>query len=769
MNEGRQGWRSALEDLNAQRVTRWLRQAWRALRAAGAWELPSPARIRAGLVEALRWVGPSARVLYSSALFVLGALAREAAGLLGAAWDRAAPALAQAGATLGVLFARLLALLARAGLDLQPWVEHQRLRYEYHWRSRVEEARERARGWASQAASELRAWPGEERARLIAWARSGRARKDLAVAAALLVASFWVTAPAWILGPSEYLIGGGENPDWTGTAWAYWWTGFAVANGMNPFDGIWTFFPVGQRPVGQYNLLDGLIGAPMMATLGPTLGYNAFALFTVWTTALAMMVLARSAGASRWAAALAGLGLVSSSFFGFELRDGRLSQTLLVFWILAFAGLERLARGLGTWRLALATGVLVAITHLIYWYNGLFLIIAATPLWAWEMRRWDLARFRRLGLAAGVTLALCMPYIVSLAQHFKYLPGTQRALEAWMDYGDLGRGEFGLNSAIRHSHWPGWPLMHPFLEPDDHRVALAVLVLGFGGLFFAGAPRGRWLAVLVTGWVLTLGPYLKGYDGEPTELRLPYLLLYDHFPFFNRLWWPGRMALIFLVPLLVLAAMHLDRLAARLPRWKSWVLGAGVLSVLLDVDLRNAFVPIMGRAPERYNSALYSALDGPIITTPVLGQDPAGRHHLWFQVYHQQPILYGLGAHISSHRPVGYEAYIKANGLLAALATISENQTEARVVTPEDIDALVADGFRWAVVDPTTYTFDYAGNYYQNFSYAFYAIWGEPDVVAGNGLAWRVEPIDASVTIPAMAPAGPSEFGKAPVLPGSAN
>ena len=47
-----------------------------------------------------------------------------------------------------------------------------------------------------------------------------------------------------------------------------------------------------------------------------------------------------------------------------------------------------------------------------------------------------------------------------------------------MNYGELGRGEFGLNSAIRHSHWLGWMFVHPFLEPDDHRIAVAVLVLG---------------------------------------------------------------------------------------------------------------------------------------------------------------------------------------------------------------------------------------------------------------------------------------------------
>ncbi len=783
VNDQRQGRVRALLGRDLRSVGRTLRRAGRSLNT-----LIAPLRQDAGfvLLQLLRalftrilatiaWFDPVVRLMWSSAGEVLQLIGRGVWRGLGQVWEATGDGRAWLHQTFAPLIAVTLALveplleplLARIRPRIQPWIEHKRLQYDFNWRPRVDRARLAFQEWRTQARLEVLAWPAHEKNRLVAWARTGRWQTEGLIALLLLIGAFWVTAPAWVLGPREYLIGGGENPDWTGTAWAYWWTGYALSNGLNPFDGNWSFFPVGQRPVGQYNLLDGVLGAPMMSFFGPTLGYNVFALFTVWTSALAMYVLARSAGASRPAAVLAGIGLVSSSFFGFELRDGRLSQTLLVFWILGFAGLERLARGLGTWRLAVATGVLVAITHLIYWYNGLFLILAATPVWAYEMRRWDLARFRRLGLAAGVTILLCSPYIVSLAQHFKYLPGTQRALEEWMNYGELGRGEFGLNSAIRHSHWPGWPLIHPFFEPDDHRVAIAVLVLGFGGLLLKGPARGRWLAVLVTGYVLTLGPYLKGYDGDPTELKLPYLLLYDHFPFFNRLWWPGRMALIFMVPLLVLAALHLDRLSQLWRRGRNLVLVLGCFSVFADVDLRNAFVPIMGRAPEAYNRALYESLDGPIITTPVLGQDPAGRHHLWFQVYHELPILYGLGAHISSHRPVGYEAYINANGLLETLATVSENESEVGIVTPEDVDKLISDGFRWAVIDPTCYTFDYAQNYYYNFYQVFYKLWGTPDVVSGYGLAWRVEPIEDTVTIPALQPAGPSEFGKAPVLPGT--
>ena len=613
---------------------------------------------------------------------------------------------------------------------------------------------------ARELLRELRRAPREEAAAFGRWMRAGRWQTPALVAAAYAIVAFWLTAPTWLQGGGEVLVGGGENPDWTGTAWAYWWTGFAALQGHNPFAGTWNFDPVGQRPVGQYNLLDAFMGAPFLWVFGPVLGYNLFAVVTLWSSGLASWVLARSAGAGRVAAGVAGLALMTSAFMLFELRDGRLTQTLMVFWLLGLAGLDRLARGLGTWRLAVGTGLMVAATHLVYWYNGMFLILCATPLWLSEWRQWDRARFTRLALAAGVTLLVCGPYVVSLARAFAVLPGVERELESWMDYGDFGRGEFGLNAAIRHSHWPLWPLLHPRMEPDDHRLSLGFLALALGGLLWRPAGRLRWLGAAAVGYVLTLGPWLKDGDGQPHAIPLPYLLLYDHVPFFNRLWWPGRMAIIAMVPLTVLAALHLERLASRASRWRSMALFLGMVAVLADMDWRNDFAPVVARSPQHYKAELYEKLDGALLTTPVLGKDPAGRHNLWFQVYHHLPIQYGLGAHIPSHRPLGYDDYVERNSLLLALAGVSRSSFDGGWVMPEDVEALYADGFRWAVVDPMAYSTEYASNFRQNFTKVFTTIWGQPDVEAGLAAAWRIEAIRQPVSLPAIRGAAPEDFGK---------
>ena len=126
-----------------------------------------------------------------------------------------------------------------------------------------------------------------------------------------LAVAVGMTWTAW-LPPGQRVIGGGEQPDWTGSAWAAWWTGHALSEGLNPFAGTWNFFPVGQAPVAQYNLLDAVLGAPFLHVLPPVLGYNLFALLVLASSALGAFVLARVAGASVPAAVVAGLAAAST-------------------------------------------------------------------------------------------------------------------------------------------------------------------------------------------------------------------------------------------------------------------------------------------------------------------------------------------------------------------------------------------------------------------------------------------------------------------------
>lgn len=569
--------------------------------------------------------------------------------------------------------------------------------------------------------------------------------------AVYMVTAVTITWEAWK--GTVALVSGGDHADWTGTLWTYWWTAKALSEGMNPVVGSWNFYPLGISPVAQYNLLDAVLAAPFLWLLGPIRGFNVFAVVLLASSALAMDRLARGAGASRAGALVAGLGLELSTFVGLETYEGRFSQILLAPMLLGLLSLFRLSRGEGGVGRAVLTGLLVSATLLGYWYYGLFLVLGAIPLWLAEVRRWDRRRLGLLALAAAITALLCGPVVIALIRSFDALPGMARPMDTSLfDYGDYGRGSFGLSMAINQSLWPGWPLSTSGSPTDDHRIALVLLLLGLGGLPWGPRGRLRWAALLALGYVLALGPYVRDQAGAPHPWKLPYLFLYDHTPLLDRLWWPERFSILAWIGLCVLAALHLDRFVEALRR-RGRLLGhvavaAAALALGWDALYRNSFLPVAAEPGRPVTLPVYRNLSGPIVTVPVLGQDPSSRHLLWFQIFHGQPILSGLGAHLAGHRPAGYEDYIYNNGLLRALAAVSEGTGGGQTVLPEDIDALRRDGFVWAVLDPMALTGTSRTELSRIFNEIFTRLWGPPDIPKGHTAAWRVSPINAPVTMP---------------------
>lgn len=539
------------------------------------------------------------------------------------------------------------------------------------------------------------------------------------------------------------LIGGGEEPDWTGTAWTWWWTFYALRHGQNPLDCDMVFHPVGQSPVAWYNVLDGLIGGPLMYALGPLRGYNATVLVALASAGLGGWALGRMIGLSSLAALVLGAAIQTSNYLASEIEPGRVSQAFVVFWLVALGLLDQLLRGRGDRRLAVAVGVAFALTHLEYWFYGLFLDFAAVILLVAWARRFDADIGRRLALAAGVAAALVAPFVISLISRFDQLPGVTRAEESWIDYGVIDRGEFSLANAIHESSSPIWPFATAVGQINDRSLSAAVALLALGGLLFRPAGRLRWLALLAFGWVMAMGPYLRWMDGTIYPLRLPYLAFYDWFPFFSRLWWPGRLALFLVVGAAALAALHTDMLASWLERRRVWLGTATRVAALGIVTwaglTTGAYLPFRGDPPRIYERKAYEQLDGALLTTPVLGVDSRARHLLWFQIFHELPMLTGLGAHLQGHRPADYEAYIRNNSLLAALARVSEGEQAQGIVRAADVDALLDVGYRWAVVDARAYLQGWSPAYVKAFSAVFQALWGAADVRAGTVRAWRIE------------------------------
>ena len=82
-----------------------------------------------------------------------------------------------------------------------------------------------------------------------------------------------MTLPAWTA-DAPMIVGEASGLDLTGSIWAHWWAADALQRGVSPFVGDYSFFPSGVSPLLQYNLLDAIIHAPLVAMMGPRLGYN---------------------------------------------------------------------------------------------------------------------------------------------------------------------------------------------------------------------------------------------------------------------------------------------------------------------------------------------------------------------------------------------------------------------------------------------------------------------------------------------------------------
>ena len=140
------------------------------------------------------------------------------------------------------------------------------------------------------------------------------------------------------------------------------------------------------------------------------------------------------------------------------------------------------------------------------------------------------------------------------------------------------------------------------------------------------------------------------------------------------------------------------------------------------------------------------------------------------QGFHEQPILGGLGDHISAHRPPGYEEYINDRVILRALSEVSQGTFQDANVMPDDVQALLDDGFTWIVIDPAAYSPGLEDRWAAAFTSFCQSIWGTPTVEVGLARAWKISPIAHSVyieNIPPVEHAGPrtEEGFKMPSLP----
>ena len=573
--------------------------------------------------------------------------------------------------------------------------------------------------------------------------REGRVGLALFVCAAM---TFWMTYPAWFAEEPSF-IGHWDALDLPGSVWAHWWVHHALVDGASPFTDTVSFWPVGLDPVLQYNLLDALVGVPWIALFGVVDGYNLATAAALTATGMGGYALGRSAQLSGPVAIFVGVAIQSSSAVALELYEGRLSQFLLIFFLLGLAALNRLLYTAPSRRLAVGLGFCAAATALVYWYAGLYFLLAAAAIVLAGRVEWSSSRLRLLGLGAAVGAGLVLPFVWDLVGQWSELPGMSRNTQGGTSLTNLVSNKSGVAIATENSRWWLWPLISRANQEAGHQLSLMVLILTAFSVRSRCPRIGGWLLVAAVGWLLALGPVWHGYSSTST-VSAPFGWLQSASPIFARMWWPQRFEVLTAIGLAVAAGVGLEWWLRERKRPHLWC-GLAALLAVADAPLRSGVLPVRASVAPEASAPLYRDLDGALLTTPIRPDVRTLNHQRWLQTQHGQPILNGNGEHIPGHAPEAWLLWRDDAKVIDALLTLQTERRLSVTIHPEDVAYLWDAGFRYAVTDPSVYGSPTGRNWAATHGSVFTQIWGSPIQRHRGGAVWAITPITEPVTVTA--------------------
>jgi hypothetical protein len=531
-----------------------------------------------------------------------------------------------------------------------------------------------------------------------------------AAALGALILALGLTWPA-ALHLRTRLIGHPGNDGWN-HAWGYDWVYDEVAAGRFPATTDLLSYPRG----GSLYFIDtvqALLSLPAQHLLGPAAAYNLVMIAGFTLAGLGAWLLARRLTGDP-AAAAAALVLYEANPHLLGQAYNGISETVCAGWLpLTLWALVRLLDRPTAGRAA-ALGLLGALTMLSSWYYGLFAALAGLGLVTWQAARqpWTID-WRRTALGLGGAAAVALAGVAPLLLQFR---GSLEAADALVTRDP----EFVRNSLMQHNITDALSLLLPGKTPSPDLFALygeqlvIVIYLGWTGLLLAGAAllltrRGRelgpWVALGSVFLLFGLGPYLYAggayvqLGGRP--IPLPFLLLFDALPLFDRISHPFRFVLGVSLVVALLAAHGLRHLLRR--QAPALRLGAALLVgalALVEVQLGSpATLPVPtsdARVPAAYAAMLQDPVPGAVLDLPMTVPNLERAVYTWYQAVHGRPVPWGL----NEPMPRG----LLRNRLTATLIRLEA--TRARSLPPRlpELDlvlgarALELGGYRYVVL-----------------------------------------------------------------------
>ncbi len=375
----------------------------------------------------------------------------------------------------------------------------------------------------------------------------------------------------------------------------------------------------------------------------------------------------------------------------FELMTGRLTQAFLWFLppaVLAFlrVGEDRRWRGLRAPILAgLATGMLAWT----YWFYGYFLALllawlAALALFRGERPRKALIRgYLVAGLACLLVVA---PGVWAMAgrQAAGAVPGVAEGGGSWLSWPETLQ-----NNVASTLH--GYLLLERHGQPMFGNLAWGGGVLAWLAL---GRERLRFGGFALIALAFALGPVLPVGEGLPMP---HYLFAYHHLPFFDRLWFPYRLVVFAFLAASLGIGTALARLLPRLGGGarRAWLVAALPALVTAAEQHRHLAFPLLHRdfrppAVMRW----VGEVGGGLIELPI----GIARVSIAWQAVHHQPTFGGMGENAPIFWPPGFRRRLR-NGFIHDLRQLTRDPRTALDYDPADRERLVAEGFRWVVLD----------------------------------------------------------------------
>lgn len=483
----------------------------------------------------------------------------------------------------------------------------------------------------------------------------------------------------------------GDGVDAYGTWWFFDWIKTCIEHGGDPSFTRWFFWPHGKDNFAHTgdNFVDAVLSVPLQWLLGPRY-QPVWIVLVLVGNAVSFRPLARLLLEDEDRSFVASLLWMVNPYILFEITAGRPTQAFLWYVPAVPYFLIRVARE-GGWARVAWLGVACGLVAWSYWYQAFFVAFLLIPVALAELRR---AADRRVTLlrwsaALGLATAIVAPAAIPMARLWATggTPGgTPEKQSIFALPGALGNAVGAEFQGLALMEQYGARMFSNFLWGMPLILALAVHIRwsrrGVSGP--RGLPWSWWVGGLLAVGI-GLGPGLRW--GEDIWVNVPYMVLYKHIPFFNRLWFPYRFASVGML-VVVLA------IAAALPVRRVRLMGVLLAGLGLAEQTHNATYPFNWhdvRCPKLLE--LVGKEGGALIFLPFRIQHDG----LIWQTVFRLPTFGGMGESAPVLWPPQFKRQL-STPIAKALRLASTGTGPIPPLPPESLEPLTSRGFRWVVL-----------------------------------------------------------------------